>query len=453
MSTPTARLPPTEDDASANTAETDIDHAPKNHVLLVLYQVVIRTGWIFKTESIIMPAVLDAIAGQGWIRGCLPMLNRFGQSIPPVLASQRVRSAAFKKHSLALTTAIMGATFWALACLWLVAGEKGTWWLPGAFLTLYAVFFVSTGINNLIVGTVTGKFILPDRRGRLMLLSNTIGVLSAVGCAWLLLRNWLSETEGNFFAIFAFTGTCFLLGAAVCLLFKERPDSHGNDFQGVRHLFQVALRTLAHDRKFRRLAMVASLFGMSTTLFPHYQALGRQRLELGLDNLLPWVIAQNIGVFLISVPAGSIADRCGNRIVLRSLLLVLCAVPLLALGLSRSGNFGASWYFLVFCGVGITPVIIRLLQHYCLELVPRQQQPQYLSTLNLAMAGPAILTSALLGALLDVLGFEAIFLSIGACLVLGWMLSALLVEPRDISPAQAAALEAADLDSGNVPSD
>ena len=42
--------------------------ASRNFLLLALHQVVIRVGWIFKTESVIIPAFLDSIAGPGWVR-------------------------------------------------------------------------------------------------------------------------------------------------------------------------------------------------------------------------------------------------------------------------------------------------------------------------------------------------------------------------------------------------
>ena len=38
-------------------------HSPRNFFLLVLYQVTQRVGWIFKTESIIIPAFMDYIGG------------------------------------------------------------------------------------------------------------------------------------------------------------------------------------------------------------------------------------------------------------------------------------------------------------------------------------------------------------------------------------------------------
>ena len=57
----------------------------RNFLATVSYQIMVRVGWIFKTESIIMPAALDSLGASGFIRGFLPMFGRFGQSIPPLL--------------------------------------------------------------------------------------------------------------------------------------------------------------------------------------------------------------------------------------------------------------------------------------------------------------------------------------------------------------------------------
>jgi len=73
----------------------------RNFLVLALYQITMRTGWIFKTESIVMPAVLDTITGGGplggLLRGCLPMLNRLGHSIPPICFHGDSRSGPTRK--------------------------------------------------------------------------------------------------------------------------------------------------------------------------------------------------------------------------------------------------------------------------------------------------------------------------------------------------------------------
>ena len=386
-----------------------------NFRLMALYQIVLRTGWIFKTESIIMPAVLDTIGGPGWLRGCLPMLNRFGQSVPPVLASSKIHSARLKKSALAGSTLLMGLSFLALAAIWRVAefridGNAAPGWMPYAFLAIYSIFFMSTGVNQLTLGTLTGKLIPVVRRGRLAMLASIIGTGSAVTCALLLLPCWLTSESANFFALFTFTGSLLLLAATVVLLLDEREDRFPKVSSGAFSLFRSAARAVSEDADLRRAAIVSALFGMSLTLFPHYQALGRQRLNLGLDALIPWVIVQNIGVAIFSVPAGSIADRCGNRLAMQMLLGVVCSVPLIALGLARWGEQTGVTFTLVFFLIGATPVTIRTVTNYCLELAPRQQQPRYLSTMSLCTAGPAILTAPLVGWLVDLIGFEPVFL-------------------------------------------
>jgi hypothetical protein len=52
----------------------------RNTLWMELYQVVVRVGWIFKTETIIMPAVLDAVVDSGFLRGLLPLRGRWPAS-------------------------------------------------------------------------------------------------------------------------------------------------------------------------------------------------------------------------------------------------------------------------------------------------------------------------------------------------------------------------------------
>jgi len=51
----------------------------RNTCWIIVYQLLVRVGWLFKTETVIMPAVLDAVVDSGTLRGLLPVLNRGGQ--------------------------------------------------------------------------------------------------------------------------------------------------------------------------------------------------------------------------------------------------------------------------------------------------------------------------------------------------------------------------------------
>ena len=103
--------------------ETDPAHST-NFCLSLFYYCSLRIGWIFKTESIVMPAVLDVIGGNALIAGFLPMLNRLGQSVPPFLASDLVRGAGRKKWIVVGSSLTMGGCFMALSLMWHLTGGQ-----------------------------------------------------------------------------------------------------------------------------------------------------------------------------------------------------------------------------------------------------------------------------------------------------------------------------------------
>ena len=269
--------------SKTSVAKTLPDHDPPHHTrnfgLLTSYMIALRTGWIFKTETIIMPAVMDSIGGASWLRGCLPMLNRFGQSVPPLLASSFVRSTPFKKRTLTASTGMMSLCFLMLAGVWAWKGDATPSWLPFVFLVLYAIFFASMGINMLLLNTLKGKLIRVRRRGLLDLVSNVIGASIAISCAWFLLTRWLGSpsvaeqaagqtVDPNFTMIFMFTGLMFATAAAIGSVFAEVPDEIQPDGRSSRQVFQAVMATFREDHNFRRLAIVGMMFGMSMTLFP-----------------------------------------------------------------------------------------------------------------------------------------------------------------------------------------
>jgi len=410
------------------------EHEDRNFWVLAIFQIVMRTGWIFKTESIVMPAVLDTITSGGpwggFLRGCLPVLNRFGHSIPPMLFSRRLKVLPQKRVVIFVCTCCMSAIFLLLSATWWLAGATVPWWMPMLFLAAYGTFFVATGINNLAFGTLQGKLIRVTRRGRMLLVANVVGATTAIIAVAVLMPRWLSPTGGRFEMIFGFTGVCFAGAALLLLLLKEPHDNYQEAGQGARHLFVSAWNLLRSDANFRRLAWVALAFSCSLLLFPHYQALGRSKpLSLSFDNLLVWLIVQNIGTAMFSVLAGPIADRRGNRLVLQGAMLGICSMPLVAIGLSHWSAWGATLYPGVFLFIGLMPVGFKTFSNYTLEICQPEDHPRYLSTLGLCFALPLVI-SPVLGWVVEATSYELVFLSVSGILFVGWLLTFRLHEPR-----------------------
>ncbi|UCE86825.1 MAG: MFS transporter, partial [Deltaproteobacteria bacterium] len=400
------------------TAEAVERHELHNLVVLALNAVVFRVGWIFKTETVIMPAFLDSVAGAGWLRGMLPVLNRAGQSIPPFLLARRLGLAPTKKRIFVMTLFGQALPFLILAVAVTQGGAHPRPWLAPAFLALYAVYFAFIGVSQLAMGTLQGKLIRPERRGRLLSVSTAGGAIAAVPCAWWLMPAWLADPNGWSF-IFGMTGGCLAVSALVALALREPAEPHPDASAGLRHALRHAARILREDRNFRRLVSIAALFGASLLIFPHYQALGRERLGLGGSDLMVWVVVQNVAIGVASLWVGPFADRRGNRLTLRLVLLGAALVPVLAIALAHlDPSAGRRSFWLLFVALGVLPMVLRLLTNYTLEIAAPVDHPRYLSTLQICSSTPFLL-SPLFGLLIDLTSFELVFLSTAALTALG----------------------------------
>lgn len=419
----------------------------RNMLCFVVYQVVVRVGWIFKTETVIMPAVLDAVADSGLLRGLLPVFNRAGQSLPPLAAAGPLGRTASQKWVLMGTTLLMAVWFAVLAVLWPPLQARSPHLLAGLFLFIYSLFAVSNGLNQLVAASLQGKLIAPARRGRLMVVSVTIGSVVAILAAVRLLGPWL-ETADGFSWIFGVTAACFAAGAIVPAFLvepaggidRERAQSSGHH---ARHhdggpWWRQAVAgwndwrmVLARDRSLVRLCLVAACFSAVLMLFPHYQAFARDRLGSRTGSLLTWVVAQNVATGVASLVAGPVADRRGTRIVLVWLVAFSSLTPLIVIMLSMVPNGTAvELFWLVYLPLGLNPISLKIFTNYALELAPRAvEHPRYVSIVGAALAAPFVI-SPVVGMAVDLIGFRPVFVAGVAVIVAAAALATGLPEPR-----------------------
>jgi len=404
----------------------------RNILLLAAYQVMLRLAWVFKTESVVVPAFLHAISGQAWMQGWLPMLNRFGQSLPPLMYADHLRDMPRKKASVVRTTAAMGLAFGVIAGLLVVSSKPTNWW-PPVFLVLYATFFVATGLNTLAFNTIQGKLIRPARRGLLMSRGGVVGSVAAVLAAWLILSRWSAADLSSFILPFAATAIGMLVAAGIAAAVAEPRDARraraARRTPLTQH-FREAWSVIRHDGHFRRLAFCAVTFVTSQFLFPHYVPLAKETLSEGAVHLTLFLIVQNVGVGLFSILLGTLADRYGNRLALRVALVTCSVTPLLAVAFAHSWiPGGRAWYWVTFFVLGMQPVTFKTFTNYTLELVEPARHPRYLSTLTICLAAPFLL-SLPVGWLVGRLGYEPVFLSVAALIGFAALLTLRMSEPR-----------------------
>jgi len=415
-------------------ASTDlVDTEVENHNLLVLalHNIAVRIGWLFKTESVIIPAFLDQLSGAGWLRGLLPVLHRFGGSVPPILFARQLTEVRHKKYAMLGTAAAMAAAFFALGAMPRLFQGVHIGWQIAFFLALYSIFWVSSGLLKLTFGTLQSKLIRPYRFGALMRISMFAGTIPAIIVAWFLLGRWLRSAGQNGFSyIFCFAGFCFLVAGCCGLLLKERPDQEVVRVGRTTQWLHGALRYIRKDANFRRTILISMMLSAMLITLPHYQAMAREELNLKGQFYTLWVVIQSIGTGLAGVVCGSMADRYGNRLVLRLGILLAALTPALAGALLELRPATARLLTLVlFFLIGFLPATLRILSNYVLEISPSREAARYLGILALFSAMPFAL-SPLVGWWIDRAGFQPAFFSVSILLVVACWLTSTLKEPR-----------------------
>lgn len=410
----------------------------RNLALLAIHQILFRVGWLFKTESVVIPGFLDYLAGPGagWLRGFLPVLSRVGQGAFPLFFARRLEYSRHASLTLGVTTLLLAGPMLFFSALALFGKDSGNGGAAIAFLAAYFVFSCLYGIYQLAFGVVQGRLVAPDRRGRLLSLSTFWGTVPAVLIAMWLLPGRLDIPDPRYEEVF-FAGALFLwLASLVCFALprgrdRERDASASRPRDGV-------LRLLQRRGGLRWLLFSTLAYSVALILIPHYQAFARDHLHLGNAQRGVWIIAQSISVGLFSVLVGRLADRRGNRATLGGLILVSALSPIWA-GLlpGLPEGWAAKAFWVTFITLGLTTLVPRLAANFALELVSPEEYSQATAIVQMGYTLP-LAASPLVGWVIDHFGFVPVCWSASAMIALSAALLLFVPEPREArhSPSQ-----------------
>ena len=384
-------------------------------------------GWVFKTESVIVPAFLDTLSKSDVLRGLLPVSFRLVQSLAQFFLAQRVSQSPFKQPL--FTTSVFGMTLsWLVIAIVAGSGRLPSSVIVVLFLALYTFQCFNFGCNRLVAGTLQGKLIPAEKRGLLLTHGNAIGSILAIAVACRFMYEWLGGDTPSYAAVFGGSAVCYGVAAIVSFYFVESPSPPQKSLPPLQSL-REGLSILRSDRDFRKFAVVAVLFFLSWPLFPHYTVFGQRVLGVDTSHFVAWIVVTNLVAALGFWVIGGIADRRGNRLVLRILLFLSACTPLAAVGLSRI-SFGVKLYWIIYALLGMIPVLVRIIENYTLEISTEKKHPQYLSVVSLLEAC-SLLISPLVGLLISKVSFEPVFLGGGVLIATACLLTFWLVEPRN----------------------
>jgi hypothetical protein len=316
---------------------------------------------------------------------------------------------------------------------------------PGVLL---AIFFLAFTVNSIAAGVaalpflnVVAKTIPPQRRGMYYGVRRFAGGLLGL-LGGLLVKVILGPDFGlgfprNYALLFSLGVMCtaVLVGS---FSFVVEPAEVVNPLRiGLAKQLRRAAHLPFHDHNYAcflglRVAIVLAGFSL-----PFYAVFARRVLGAPEDMVGIYLIGSTLAGVLSNLLLGQVADRYGNRLVMRlaALTLVLpSSMALLIIHLPPIGLAKDLLFVLVFVfqGLHITAYNIGG-SNYLLDMAPSLERALYIGFAH-GIVGAAIFASPLGGAIVDLLGFEPLFLFSLAFSLVAVVLSLLLDEPRRRQP-------------------
>ena len=156
-----------------------------------------RIGWVFKTESVVVPGFLDTYSTSDVLRGFLPVSLRLGQSLPQFLIAQYVTQIRYKQPLFTISA-------FGIMVPWLVIALilSGTQWSSSVVVCLFLALY-----------TLQGKLIRAERRGSLLVRANSVGSILAIAVACRFMYEWLGGETPRYSAVFGATAVCYGMAA------------------------------------------------------------------------------------------------------------------------------------------------------------------------------------------------------------------------------------------------
>ena len=423
-------------------------HYPRNFRAMALYTSFMQMGWIFKTESTVVPMFVTHLTTNPLLISAVPFLQRLPGFLSQFLFLGVVGRAPQRKRVLIAATAVFTLAWGGIAAALRFGGALPAGALLVVFLTLYAVGWTAMGVERMTGRVMQGTLIPTRRRGRVFGIGGSVGRFSAL-ISGAVIADFMSRGTGfrlNFALLFGIAFVLFGIAVACQFAFREpsQPAAPANHMS----LGQVARdgwRLIRDDVDFRRIFLIGCFLSFSTNLFAFYVPYARtwsaapdytQQLGYALGKALT---IQHVVVGALSLALGLLVDWKGNRAVLRGLCLVLANIPLLIIVIGRYVPVDARLTAIlgVYAMIGCLPVMARVTGNYVLEIGPPETRTLYVGIFGsgqiVTLVFPLLLGVAVSG-LTRLLGaklaYETVFLSCSALFYTSVFLASRLREPR-----------------------
>jgi MFS family permease len=215
---------------------------------------------------------------------------------------------------------------------------------------------------------------------------------------------------------------------------KEPPlESQEKNSKALLPFIKESIAIVKKDRDFILFFFVAGTAMCGYSLLQFYTVYAKTHLQVSNYMLTYYLIVQVSASSIGSLFLGHLADKYGNRLVLRIIAMLLVLIPLSAVTIGTWVDlpFRQWLYCIVYFMVGFGLPVIQTLINYLLEISPLEKHPNYISIYN-TFSCVFFIFPLIIGLLMDHFYYNKVFLGISIFMVIGIVLSQKLVEPRHL---------------------
>ena len=279
---------------------------------------------------------------------------------------------------------------------------------------------------------IWGKSLPPNLRGRFFGYRQLWGGVLAIGSG-LIVKNILGNNSIEFpynFALLFFLVFIFLSISYIALgSVKEPTEKVYKNQLPFKDFLKKAFLIIKKNKNYKKFIMVEILAGAGGIALPFYILYLKDvlQIELGMVGIL--LSAQMLGSVLSNILWACLSDFVGNKKVIQISTFVGLMVPIAALMTQFKNEL---LYLLLFAIIGFF-IAGRTIgkTNYLLDIAPSRDRPIYIS-LTGTLLFPVSLFPLIGGLIAQYISYNMLFIITGVPILLGFILSFNLEEPRTI---------------------
>jgi len=407
-----------------------------NFTMGLIHGILYLGGEAFYNPDTVLPIFLDHFSKSKMLIGLSStLIGRLGgimSVFPQLLVANRIENKTHKKPLLKFAITVRALSWGLLAfTTYIFNNTYPNLTILFLFITLILHTFMG-GIAAIPFYDIWGKSLPSNLRGRFFGYRQLWGGILAIGSG-LIVKNILGNNAIKFpynFALLFFLAFIFLSISYIALGSVKEPTEKVYKKQlPFKDFLKKAFLIIKKNSDYKKFIMVEILAGAGGLALPFYILYLKNILGISLGTIGILLSAQMLGSVLSNVLWAHLSDFVGNKKVIQISTFAGLMVPVVALMTQFKNEL---LYLLLFATIGFF-IAGRTIgkTNYLLDIAPSKDRPIYIS-LTGTLLFPVSLFPLIGGLIAQYISYNMLFIITGVPILLGFILSFNLEEPRTI---------------------